>query len=267
MNSIYKLYALIFARRQFFLFNKLLYNLALRGLGIFNYQSMLLSGEKNLIDGLIRSRYKKKTGYVVFDVGGNIGKYAKMIAVSLPASRVFVFEPGSRTFKRLQANVAGLTNVSCLNVALSSRSGTALLHDYSTAEGSTHASLNAGIFTSVHGSATKAEEVLVRDLDGLVGELGVNYIDLLKIDVEGYELEVLKGAARLLQERSIEVIQFEFTQLNSTVGVFFRDFFDLLAHNYALYRLLPSGLLPIVEYNPVMHEIFGYQNYIAILRD
>ncbi len=94
---------------------------------------------------------------------------------------------------------------------------------------------------------------------------GIETIDFLKIDVEGFELNVLKGGARMLKNKKIGMIQFEFTQINSTVGVFFKQFFDLLSADFCLYRLLPNGLQTIETYEPTSCEIFGYQNYVAIL--
>ena len=64
----------------------------------------------------------------------------------------------------------------------------------------------------------------------------------------------------------ISIIQFEFTQLNSTTRVFFKDFYELLSEKYKLFRLLPNGLLEIKSYNPTMQEIFGYQNFVAIMK-
>lgn len=84
------------------------------------------------------------------------------------------------------------------------------------------------------------------------------------VDVEGYELEVLKGASRMLLSESIKIIQFEFTQLNTTTRIYFKDFWELLSTNYNIYRLLPNGLLHIKNYNATTDEIFGYQNFVAI---
>jgi hypothetical protein len=72
--------------------------------------------------------------------------------------------------------------------------------------------------------------------------------------------------AELLQENRIDIIQFEFGEMNIASRVFFKDFYDLLSGQYHLYRLLPNGLLPLEPYNARRHEIFIYQNIIAINR-
>ena len=44
-----------------------------------------------------------------------------------------------------------------------------------------------------------------------------------------------------------------------------KDFFDIFKDQYSLYRLLPNQLLPLKEYNPTMHEYYGYQNIVALI--
>ena len=86
----------------------------------------------------------------------------------------------------------------------------------------------------------------------------------LKIDVEGFELEVLRGAQRMLSEGRIVAIQFEFNEMNVVGRVFVGDFFHLLGPTYTLYRLLPHGLMPIIGQNHWWNEQFIYQNLFAL---
>ena len=90
-------------------------------------------------------------------------------------------------------------------------------------------------------------------------------IGLLKIDTEGHEFEVLKGAENLLKAGKIEMIHLEFNEMNVFSRVFFKDIWDYLP-NYDLYRMLPDGLVHIKNYSPVFCEIFAYQNLVAKLR-
>jgi len=95
----------------------------------------------------------------------------------------------------------------------------------------------------------------------------VKFIDFLKIDVEGYELDVLKGANKMIESNKIKYIQFEFTQLNTTTRIYFKDFWEVLSEKYKIYRLLPNDLLEIKIYDPTSNEIFGYQNFVAIHKE
>lgn len=89
---------------------------------------------------------------------------------------------------------------------------------------------------------------------------------MIKIDAEGHELKVLAGARRSIARGMIEAIHFEFNAMNITSRVFFRDFYDLLP-GYRFYRMLPGGLAPLGDYDPVTCEILAYQNIVALRQD
>jgi FkbM family methyltransferase len=127
-------------------------------------------------------------GQIVFDVGANVGFYTLLASVLVgPGGRVFAFEPIEQNlvFLRKHLSLNHALNVTVLAVAASDHKGTAL---FDTSSGRAMGSLGDG------GSL----RVDVITLDELIdtGELPVpNYI---KLDVEGAELRVLKGAAKLL---------------------------------------------------------------------
>lgn len=88
------------------------------------------------------------------------------------------------------------------------------------------------------------------------------YIDLLKIDVEGHELAVLKGANRMISEGRIRFVQFEFGGTSIDSRTFFRDFWRLLSPNYTLYRIVSNGLYRIDAYSDFL-KIFVTVNFLA----
>jgi hypothetical protein len=96
----------------------------------------------------------------------------------------------------------------------------------------------------------------------LAEELNLERIDFLKIDTEGHELEVLRGAKRLISAGAIGLLQIEFNEMNVVSRVFMRDILTLLP-GYRVYRLLPSDLIDIPKM-PLKSELFGFQNLIFI---
>lgn len=265
MKTLFYAYAWLMARPVFIKINWLIYSLALRGLGVYNYDNSKISGEKWLINNVIK---KLGSNLVIFDVGANIGDYTKeILSASVNAKVVYSFEPHPVTYKTLERNLALFHQVVTVNLALSNESCEMSLFDRADGGGTSHASLSGEIFSEVYHVEKSSTSVSVVTLDSFCTQKDISTIDFLKIDVEGYELNVLRGSNAMLSTGKIRVIQFEFTQLNSVVGVFFKDIYYILSKRYDIYRLLPHGLCAIKSYNPTMCEIFGYQNYIAILRD
>ena len=96
----------------------------------------------------------------------------------------------------------------------------------------------------------------------------INYdkkIEFIKIDVEGNEFEVLKGARDSIKNHEPKYILLEFNQANVQSRVFLRDLINFL-DNYSLYRILAGGQMLELNnpYNEPTHEIFGSQNIIFI---
>jgi FkbM family methyltransferase len=129
---------------------------------------------------------RETTGTVV-DVGANIGFIA--VRAGRTASRVIAIEPHPTRFRYLERNVAlnGLSNVTCVNCAVGAAEGALALYDVDPTLGPRPLDVSA---TPGRG---KCHRVPLRTLDSLVDQA-----DLVKIDVEGYETEVLRGASSLL---------------------------------------------------------------------
>ncbi|MEP7359891.1 MAG: FkbM family methyltransferase, partial [Anaerolineales bacterium] len=103
-------------------------------------------------------------------------------------------------------------------------------------------------------------------LDDFIGQHGLRHISLLKIDTEGHELSVLRGAVETLAANRIEAVQFEFNRMHVISRVFLSDIVNALP-GYHFYRLLPDGLVPITFQPPFRSEIFAFQNIAALRRD
>ena len=100
LNFLYRLYAICFSSPFFQKWNKFLYNLSLRGLGILNYQNDFLSGEGKFVKNMLSDKNKQ----VVFDVGANVGNYSKKILASSKNATVYAFEPHPANYKSLVNN-------------------------------------------------------------------------------------------------------------------------------------------------------------------
>jgi FkbM family methyltransferase len=256
---LYDFYAFLFSRSYFYKFNRGLHHASLRGLGVINYKNDVVSGERRFIRKLLCSL----EGPTVVDVGANEGDYSSAVLRANKNTRVFAFEPHPETFARLSSRLSSARNVVATNLACGSSPSRLILYDHADGAGTAHASLHRGVIERIHQDKSVQHVVNVTTLDQFAADHGIDVIHLLKIDTEGFELEVLKGASRLLREVRIRAIQFEFNEMNIVSGVFFKDFREAIP-NYAFYRMLRSGLGALDPYSPSTCELFAYQNIVAL---
>jgi FkbM family methyltransferase len=260
INLVVRIYRYLFARAVFVKWNKLLYRLSLCGLGVLNYENPRVSGELYFLKKVALQQKSKST---IIDVGANNGDYSLMCLNLFKNVNIYSFEPHPKTFISLMSVLSG-KNVSCFNMAVSKKSGILDLFDYDSDDGSEHASLYQDVIEKIHYKKSVSHRVKAVALDDFIRDKEICEIDLLKIDTEGHELEVLKGARFAIKNRIIRVIHFEFNEMNVVSRSFFKDFVELLP-GYDLFRLLPAGLIPL-KYSPLNTEIFAYQNIVAFLR-
>ena len=260
VKLVYGLYRALFARRVFYKFNKLLYNLSLNGLGVLNFGSDKISGEEYFV-----KNYISKIGKgIIFDVGANVGDYSKSLRKSNPNVEIYSFEPHPVTFQKLLENMECL-DIKLFNVGVGSEGGRLKLYDYADNDGSVHASLYKEVIEKIHKGKSVEHEVKIITLEAFANEHEIERVHLLKIDTEGHEMAVLKGFELFISANKVDLIHFEFNEMNIASRIFFKDFWEFLP-NYDFYRMLPDGLVPIRNYSPVFCEIFAYQNIVAVLK-
>jgi FkbM family methyltransferase len=254
-------YAFLFSRTYFSKLNTWLFDASIRGLGVLNYKNDVVSGEHHFLKKYLSSCQNP----TVVDVGANEGLYSSDVWAVNRDAHVFAFEPHPETYRRLLMHASGFEKITAINAACGSAAGQLVLYDYAGSTGTEHASLHAGVIEEIHKGVSDKHVVEVIDLDTFATERGISHIHLLKIDAEGHELEVLKGAANLLRENRIGAIQLEFNEMNVVSRVFFKDFCDLLP-NYRFYRMLRDGLVALDPYSPLRCELFAFQNVVALPR-
>jgi len=257
---IYKLYAFLFARKTFFKLNRFLFKLSIHGLGLRNSSNQYLSGENAFIKNLIKLDAFKNG--VILDVGANIGDYSIFIRENGVIAPIFAFEPHPETYQQLISNTKNL-NLTQFNLGLGEATFETVIFDYKKNNGSQHASIYKEVIEDIHKSEAIETKISITTLDTIVEKYNIEQISLLKIDTEGNELSVIKGASKTIAASKINYIQLEFNEMNIISHTFLRDFIRLLP-NYKFYRLLPTEMLEIKEYTPLYHELFAFQNIIAV---
>lgn len=202
---------------------------------------------------------------VLFDVGGNIGEWTLAAKQMWPAAQVHVFEPSASHIEKLGPALGSLDGVTVNPMALGAKEGEATL--YKDAEITGLASMTKRDLAHVGLSMELSETIRVGTLDQYCASHNIAGIDMLKIDVEGHELDVLNGGLAMLDQRMIAAVQFEFGGCNVDTRTFFRDFYDFFeARDYAINIAGPGGRLTPVRRYREFNEQFATTNYIAIRR-
>lgn len=204
---------------------------------------------------------------ILFDVGANFGNYSKMLKKYLPESTIFAFEPNMKAFEVLKNNLSNIENIKIENVGLGSqKKDNEFMYTYSDVRYSAVGTLQKDSLKQ-HMVNDKIEKINIKidTIDNYCHENKINKIDFIKIDTEGYELEILKGALSMIKNDKMNIIQFEFNEMNIYGRVFLKDFYEIL-NNYNFYRLTSKSIIPLGEYQTI-NEIFKIQNILAIKKN
>ncbi len=217
--------------------------------------------DRNGEEVVLKSILLSKSNPVLFDVGANRGSYSRKALEVNGSTRIHAFEPNYKMFEIVQQKFINFENVILNNCALgeSNMKGMLFVPDSKDSLGSVHK-------RRVFSEEVEIQTIRIQTLDTYISENGIEGIDLLKLDVEGHELSVLKGALQTIGSKAIRNIQFEFGGCNIDSRTFFRDFWELLFTDYNIYKITSTGLFKIEIYTEQL-EIFSTVNFLAILKN
>ena len=149
--------------------------------------------DHNILDKLLT---QIKDDYIIWDVGANIGLYSLIAGIKFPRVKIFSFEPELEAFNRLKENIKlnRLNNIEALNFGLGNKNEEVALVKGAHFSDGNHSLLKR----QEAGNEGAKETVKVFRGDDLIKD---NYPqpNVIKIDVEGFELNVLKGMTGLIK--------------------------------------------------------------------
>jgi FkbM family methyltransferase len=198
----------------------------------------------------------------VLDVGAYFGIYALTASLKVgPGGRVIAFEPSGQQMRKLRWNLFlnRCHNVRTEKLALSNADGQAKFFvATSGAEGF------SGLRRPEVGAPVRCVDVRTATLDNYLEQNSIAIVDLIKVDIEGGELDFLKGAQKLLAQSDSPIILCELQDIRARswgrtarqTADFLRDF------GYRWFRPLPGGSIAAMSENPERYE----GNFIAVPR-
>jgi FkbM family methyltransferase len=187
-----------------------------------------------------------RTGSVVIDVGANIGLYSLIASNKVGREgQVYSFEPSEWAYSRLRENINlnDFKNIEICKFGVSDKKG--VVKFYKCADDAYNSLGHHPMF-----AVKEVVEIEVDSLDNFCRERKISKVDILKIDAEGADYLVLKGAREILGFNESPVIFCEYNKSISEGYDFSRD--DLILflkeRSYKVYELKNNG---IVEFDPV----------------
>jgi FkbM family methyltransferase len=178
------------------------------------------------------AEFVPQPGWIVLDVGANSGVYA--VQQARRGARVYAFEPNPGCHRRLRKAISANAledRVTAFNCALGAGAGSAELM------------VPAGLTTMgslrpqwAPGPGGVRVQVEVDTLDRVARRLGIDDVDLLKIDVEGLEIDVLEGAREMLARVDRVVIEYHSVELGRRVSDLLAERGLATVHDHPLYR-------------------------------
>jgi FkbM family methyltransferase len=244
-TSIFVVYQKIFGSKEFLDINKKYYSFTKRGVNNFDLEDIhfeiVLDPKNGCVDYDIYARGSFEAGILklirkelkntdtFLDIGANIGQHS--LYASHFCDNVISFEPIKKIFFQFVESISinDIYNIRVYNFGLGNQNGKFLIH-------SSDANIGASSLVTKSSNRNISQEVKIKKLDNIVSDLQIHKVDFMKIDVEGYEWEVLQGAEKLISIHKPKIL-IEFTPViykekDNSIGEKIYDF--LKSKNYII---------------------------------
>jgi len=211
--------------------------------------------DKNYVD-LIRTYVKP--GWNILDIGSNIGFYSSFFSEVAGNGHVYCFEPDRINFRHLRETLEGKSNVTLVQKAVAEKSGRMKLY--------TSSLLNVDHRTYASENSNGSYEVEKISIDDYVS--GKFKVDFIKMDIQGYETEALKGMDKTLSENHDIIVFMEFWPYGlQRSGSSAAQLYDLLAgKGFHIYRINEKEMVPFTREDATTMKAEYYADCNLILK-
>jgi FkbM family methyltransferase len=196
----------------------------------------LILSQRSLPRELIRLKkhlqwFKNKNFKTIIDVGANTGPFAFAARVLLPDVHIYAFEPLPDCYEKLLKNLTHYGQFDAFNSAVGEKTGEIWMWRSDFSESSSLLAMgDLHKRTFPHTAKTNSIKVMITRLDDMLEKLHLESPVLLKIDVQGYEDKVIKGAERTLKKVDWIITELSYQSLYEGQALF-EDVYQLLINS------------------------------------
>lgn len=194
------------------------------------------------------------------DIGGNVGNYSAELLNRYKHAQIVCFEPSATNISLLENRFGRESRLILEPVGVAEHPGTVTL--FADTPGSGLGSMTKRDLSHFGRNFDNEEQIqIIRFEQYWRDTLHRSPIDLLKLDIEGHEMDALRGCGDAIE--ATRVVQFEFGGSNIDTRTYFRDFWHYFRdHGFQLYRITPLGLAKLKRYRE-RDECFRTTNFLA----
>lgn len=194
---------------------------------------------------------------VIFDVGAHKGGYTEYVLSEVPDANCFLFEPNTELYKELDKKY------NAFNILLGEIKGVKTFYQCANKADELSSTYRREVFSEVE---YNTEIKKCYTVDDFCESANIDHIDLLKIDVEGAELDVIKGALMMLDDKKITFLQVEYGGTYPDAGITGLQVIQYVNElGYNIYELVGDKLMPVTPENFI--EDYRYTNFLVTFKE
>jgi len=199
------------------------------------------------------SRFVTSETPVIFDVGANVGQTIERFRGRFAESTIHAFEPSPETFETLKERTAGIERLHLTNAGMGAHAESKTFVVNRISQMSSFLELGPEAF----GATTSEIAATLDTIDEYCDRVGVDHIDIFKTDTQGYELEVLRGAGKMLERKKIRLVYVE---------MIFSDMYHGLPGMDEVFKFLFDRGLRIVSFYDMGYQngLLGWMNVLLV---